>query len=78
MSNLIEYQNCALDLDPQFDRESCLPQKGQRVVYEDKEAEVIRVTPLMVIKTKDRVVCGALQNRLTCAQSATNRALPLH
>ena len=64
MSNLMEYQNCASDLDPQFDRGSCFPHKGQRVVYEDKEAEVIRVTPLMVIKTKNGIVCGALQKRL--------------
>ena len=64
MSHLMEYQNCAVDLDAQFDQESCLPQKGQRVVYEDEVAEVIRVTPLMVIKIKDRVVCGALHNLL--------------
>ena len=33
-------------------------------VAEDEVAEVIRVTPLMVIKTKNGVVCGALQKRL--------------
>ena len=67
MSHLMEYQNCAVDLDPQFDRGSCLPEKGQRVVYRNEEAEVIRVTPLMVIKTKNGVVCGALQKRLKSA-----------
>ena len=64
MSHLMEYQNCAVDLDAQCDQGSCLPQKGQRVVYEDEVAEVIRVTPLMVIKTKNGVVCGALKKRL--------------
>ena len=37
-------------------------QRGQRVIYEEEEAEIIRITPLLVIKTKNRVVCGALQN----------------
>ena len=37
--------------------------KGQRVIYEQEEAEIIRTTPLLVIKTKNRVVCGAIQNR---------------
>ena len=38
-------------------------QRGQRVIYEEEEAEIIRITPLLVIKTKNRVVCGALQKR---------------
>jgi len=66
MSNLIEYQNCAVDCAARFDRESCSPQKGQRIIYEDEEAEVIRVAPLMVIKTKNGIVCGALRNRFEC------------
>jgi hypothetical protein len=37
-------------------------QRGQRVIFEEEEAEIIRITPLLVIKTKNRVVCGALQN----------------
>jgi hypothetical protein len=36
-------------------------EKGQRLIYEGEEAEVICVTPLIVIKTGHRVVCGALQ-----------------
>jgi len=64
MSNVMECQNCAVDLNAQFDRGCCSPQKGQKIIYEDEEAEVIRVTPLMVIKTKNGVVCGALQKRL--------------
>ena len=38
-------------------------QRGQRVIYEEEEAEIIRITPLLVIKTRNRVVCGALRNR---------------
>ncbi len=39
---------------------------GQKVRFENEEAEIIRVSPLMVIKTKDRVVCGALHGRIQC------------
>ena len=39
-------------------------QKGQRIIYEGEEAEVISVQPLIVIKTKNRVVCGAIHKRL--------------
>jgi|GEM_PF-5602960 len=41
-------------------------QKGQRVMYENEEAEIISIEPLCVIKTKDRVVCGALQRHFEC------------
>jgi hypothetical protein len=34
--------------------------KGQRIIYDGKEAEVIGVKPLITIKIKDRVICGAL------------------
>ena len=67
MSHPTEYQNCTVELDAQDDRGSAPPQKGQRVFYRDEEAEVIRVTPLMVIKTKDRVVCDALHKRIKYA-----------
>ena len=39
-------------------------EKGQSVFYEGEEAEVVCVTPLIVIKTRQRVVCGALQKHL--------------
>jgi hypothetical protein len=39
-------------------------EKGQRVIYEGTEAEVVCVRPLIVIKTRHRVVCGALQEQL--------------
>jgi len=39
-------------------------QKGQKVVYEGKDAQIIQVKPLLVVKTGDRVICGALKNFL--------------
>jgi len=44
--------------------EVTLLEKGQRVIYERAEAEVVCVTPLIVIKTRLGVVCGALQKQL--------------
>jgi len=38
-------------------------QKGKIIIYEGEEAEIIRVQPLFVIKTKSRIVCGALHER---------------
>ena len=40
------------------------PQEGERIMFEGEEGYVIRVTPLLVIKTKKRVVCGALHKYL--------------
>jgi hypothetical protein len=37
---------------------------GQKVRFENEEAEIIRISPLLVIKTKDRIVCGALHHRI--------------
>ena len=38
--------------------------EGQRIMYEGKEAKVIHVKPLLVIKVEGRVICGALRNRI--------------
>ena len=35
--------------------------KGQRIIYQGVPAEVIRINPLLVIKTKKRIVCGAIK-----------------
>ena len=35
--------------------------KGQRIIYQGDSAEVIRTSPLLVIKTKKRIVCGAIK-----------------
>ena len=39
-------------------------QKGQKVIYEGEAAYVIAVKPVLVVKTKDRVVCGAIREYL--------------
>jgi len=38
--------------------------KGQRIIYDGKEAEVIGVKPLITIKIQDRVICGALTGQI--------------
>ncbi len=43
-----------------FAREGAYHQKGKRIIFEGEEAYVIRVTPLFVIKTKNRVICGVI------------------
>ena len=48
------------------DKINNLPKKGQMVLYEDEEAEIISVQPLLIIKTRDRVVCGALHEQFEC------------
>lgn len=37
---------------------------GQKVRFENAEAEVVRTSPFLVIKTKDRIVCGDLRHRI--------------
>ncbi len=41
-----------------------LIRKGEIVMYEGKEAEVIRVKPLLIIKLNNRILCGALHNQI--------------
>ena len=45
-----------------FESEAECPQKEQKIIYEREEAYLIRSKPLLVIKTKDKVVCGDLHN----------------
>jgi hypothetical protein len=47
-----------------FTREEEYLLKGQKIIYEGEIACVIRVTPLPVIKTRDRIVCGTLHKHL--------------
>ena len=63
MPKLMECRKTAPVFTAEANQECFLLQKGQRVIYEKEEAEVISVRPLLVIKTKNRVVCGALQKR---------------
>jgi hypothetical protein len=53
------------DYKSSFARVEEYRQKGKRIIFEGEEAYVIRVKPLLVIKTKDRVVCGALHKCLS-------------
>ena len=39
-------------------------QKGQKVIYEGKAAYVIAVKPVLVIKTDNQIVCGAIREHL--------------
>lgn len=39
-------------------------QKGLKVLYPGQAAYVIAVKPVLIVKTKDRIVCGALSNAL--------------
>ncbi len=47
-----------------FVREAEPLQKGQKIMFEGEEAEVIRVTPFLVIQTKSGIVCGDLRKKL--------------
>ena len=38
--------------------------EGQRVLYEGKEAEVIAVKPMIILKFKNRIICGSLSGRI--------------
>lgn len=40
--------------------------KGQKVLYDGIEAEIINVKPLLIIKASNRVICGALDSKLEC------------
>ena len=58
-------QSSTRDYKSFFAREGEYHQKAKRIIFEGEEAYVIRVKPLLVIKTKDRVVCGALHKCLS-------------
>ena len=38
---------------------------GQKLIYEGDEAEVIRKSPLLVIKAKNRIICGAIEKKFS-------------
>ena len=46
--------------------------KGQRIIYEGKEDEVICVKPLLTIKIKDRIICGSLQAQIELIKELYN------
>jgi len=59
----IEFQKAALSFAAEADQETLFSQKKQKIIYEGEKAEVLSVKPLFVIKTKNRVVCGALKKQ---------------
>lgn len=63
MSKIRKSKKSPLTLAARAEQEKFPPKKGQRIIYEKEEAEIIRVKPLFVIKTRKRVICGALQER---------------
>ncbi len=38
--------------------------KGEVVTYKGKEAKVIGVNPLLIIKLENRIICGALHKQI--------------
>lgn len=63
MSKTRENKKSPPALAARAEQENLPFKKGQRIIYEKEEAEVIRVKPFFVIKTGKRVICGALQER---------------
>jgi hypothetical protein len=61
MSKIIPFPHKQIPFISLLDRAGYQPEKGQKGFYEGEEAQVISINPFMVIRTKNRVVCGALQ-----------------
>jgi len=61
MSKLMKCKKAASAFGAKVDQKGYRLQKGQRIIYEKEEAEIISVKPLLVIKTKNQVICGALE-----------------
>jgi len=40
-------------------------QKKRKIIYEGEEAFLIRSKPFHVLKTKTRIICGNLHNRIS-------------
>jgi len=58
-----------MDINPQLIKEtleyrSNRLQEGEKILYEGKEAMIISINPLLIIKVEDRVICGDLHNRI--------------
>jgi len=61
MSKLVKCKRTASPFGAKVDQKVYCPQKGQKIIYEKEEAEIISVKPFLVIKTKNQVICGALE-----------------
>ena len=56
MSNSSRQKDCRYD-HTQF-------HKGEMVLFEGKRARIVRTEPLLIIKSRDRIICGALGSRI--------------
>ena len=65
MSNSAKFQKDTLAVRAKAVQVDYFLQKGKRIIYEGEKAEIIRVRPFLVIKTKHRVICGALHKKLS-------------
>lgn len=43
---------------------------GQKIIYEGEEAQIIRLSPFPVVKTSNRVICGALLGTIEWGESS--------
>ena len=64
-------------MDTNMKKEDLVPgrsqlRKGQRIVYEGKEAVVICVKPMLTLKFKDRIICGSLNGRIEFINKSNN------
>lgn len=59
----MQLSNC--DDKSTLNHEEEYPKKGERIIFEGEIGYVIKVKPYLVIKTKNRVVCGALHRFLS-------------
>jgi len=64
MSKSVSLNKDALPFASKDHQQICPLCKGQIIMYEGEKAKVIRVQPLIVIKTKSRVICGDLYKQL--------------
>jgi hypothetical protein len=68
MSHSVEFKKNTLALDTSPYPTKGIFQKGQKILFEGEKAKVISIKPILVIKTKDRVVCGYIQKRIRCIE----------
>jgi len=61
MSKIIPFPHKHVTFISLLDRAGYQLGKGQKGFYEGEEAQLISVNPFMITRTKNRVVCGALQ-----------------
>ena len=64
-------------MDTNFKKENLVSDRsqlreGQRVVYEGKEAEVIGVKPMLILKFKDRIMCGSISGQFKLINGSNN------